>query len=211
MAHVSNWVRCWAAMVTAEIRRGQAVMPAGNPERLRTLTEVEQPIRNGRTMFIVISETAPCPERVAGVNAPWNRHGLEPRLAAREPNLKGVTQWLHVGNDSGRRWKSFSRASLLVSAIVVAIPICVSAAVAFALSHLLPRPHTVATRGPVVDRCPRHCGAGCRRRRSALSTALAARCALEHVDVVPRQGTVTSGRVEKDGVDTQSRSTGPVR
>ena len=47
------------------------------------------------------------------------------------------------GNDSGRRWKSFSRASLLVSAIVVAIPICVSAAIAAALSHLLPRPHTV--------------------------------------------------------------------
>jgi hypothetical protein len=49
----------------------------------------------------------------------------------------------HVGNDSGRRWKSFSRASLLVSAIVVAIPIGVSAAVASALSHFLPRPHTV--------------------------------------------------------------------
>ena len=48
-----------------------------------------------------------------------------------------------VSNDSGRRWKSFSRASLLVSGIVVAIPICVSAAVAFAMSHLLPRPHTV--------------------------------------------------------------------
>jgi HD-GYP domain-containing protein (c-di-GMP phosphodiesterase class II) len=48
-----------------------------------------------------------------------------------------------VSNDSGRRWKSFSRVSLLVSGIVVAIPICVSAAVAFALSHLLPRPHTV--------------------------------------------------------------------
>ena len=47
------------------------------------------------------------------------------------------------GNDSGRRWKSFSKASLLVSAIVVAIPICVSAAVASGLSHLLPRPHTV--------------------------------------------------------------------
>ena len=31
----------------------------------------------------------------------------------------------------------------MVSGIVVAIPICVSAAVAFALSHLLPRPHTV--------------------------------------------------------------------
>ncbi len=46
-------------------------------------------------------------------------------------------------NDSGRRWKSFSRTSLLVSAIVVAIPIAVSATVAFALSHLLPRPHTV--------------------------------------------------------------------
>ena len=46
-------------------------------------------------------------------------------------------------NDSGRRWKSFSRTSLLVSAIVVAIPIAVSAMVAFALSHLLPRPHTV--------------------------------------------------------------------
>jgi hypothetical protein len=67
---------------------------SGNPERLRTLTEVEQLIRNGRTMFIVISETAPRPERVVGVNAPWNRHGLEPRVAAREPNLKGVTQWL---------------------------------------------------------------------------------------------------------------------
>jgi hypothetical protein len=47
-----------------------------------------------------------------------------------------------MSNDSGRRWKSFSRASLLVSASVVAIPIAVSAAIAFALSHLLPRPHT---------------------------------------------------------------------
>jgi hypothetical protein len=33
----------------------------------------------------------------------------------------------------------------LVSAIVVAIPIAVSAAIAFALSHLLPRPHTVVS------------------------------------------------------------------
>lgn len=46
-------------------------------------------------------------------------------------------------NDSGRRWKSFSRTSLLVSAIVVAVPIVVSAAVAFTLSNLLPPPHTV--------------------------------------------------------------------
>ncbi len=46
-------------------------------------------------------------------------------------------------NDSGRRWKSFSRTSLLVSTIVVAIPIAVSAAIAFALSHLMPRPHSV--------------------------------------------------------------------
>jgi HD domain len=49
----------------------------------------------------------------------------------------------HESNDSGRRWKSFSRASLLVSAIVVAIPIAVSATIAFALSHLLPHSHTV--------------------------------------------------------------------
>ena len=46
-------------------------------------------------------------------------------------------------DDSSRRWKSFSRASLLVSAIVVAVPIVVSAVVAFTLSNLLSRPHTV--------------------------------------------------------------------
>ena len=118
-------------------------MPAGNPERLRTLTEVEQPIRNGRTMFIVISETAKCPERVASATRPGTATVLNPDPLRVSRTSKGSDSVAPVGNDSGRRWKSFSRASLLVSAIVVAIPICVSAAVAFVLSHLLPRPHTV--------------------------------------------------------------------
>ncbi len=47
--------------------------------------------------------------------------------------------------DSGRRWKSFSRTSLLISASVIALPIAVSAAAALVVSHVVPRGHTLAT------------------------------------------------------------------
>src|SRR5271165_6565765 len=49
-------------------------------------------------------------------------------------------------DDEGRRWTARSRASLLVSAAVFAIPIGLSVLVSLVASHVLPHPHTVAGR-----------------------------------------------------------------
>jgi hypothetical protein len=63
---------------------------SGYPGRLRTLTEVEQPIRNGRTMFIVMSETAGGPERVALATRPGTATVVHSDLRAVSRTSKGL-------------------------------------------------------------------------------------------------------------------------